>query len=92
LNRGQLKLEIFGRGIAWLDTGTPESLLEASLFVQTIEKRQGLKIACLEEIAYQQEWIGQSQLLSLIDSLPNCSYRDYLRRIATQGTSTKVSV
>lgn len=86
LERGELRLEIFGRGIAWLDTGTPESLLEASLFVQTIEKRQGLKIACLEEIAYQQEWISRAQLMSLVDSFPNCSYRDYLKRIASSGS------
>jgi glucose-1-phosphate thymidylyltransferase len=81
LERGQLHVQPFSRGFAWLDTGTPESLLEASTFVEVMEKRQGLKICCPEEIAYRMGYIGQRQLLSLADSLRN-SYGDYLADVA----------
>ena len=81
LKKGLLKVRILGRGFAWLDTGTAESLLDASQFVQTIEKRQGYKIACLEEIAYKNSWINQDQLLKIIYSYNPCNYRDYLLEI-----------
>ncbi len=69
LERGGLKVELLGRGFAWLDTGTYESLLEAATFVETIEKRQGFKIACLEEIAWRNKWISDSELLSSAEPL-----------------------
>jgi glucose-1-phosphate thymidylyltransferase len=81
LQRGQLHLEPFGRGFAWLDTGTPESLLRAANFVETIEQRQGLKIACLEEIALHQGFISLKQLLEIADGIHN-SYGDYLYDVA----------
>ncbi|MBX9708353.1 MAG: glucose-1-phosphate thymidylyltransferase RfbA [Caulobacteraceae bacterium] len=79
LNRGQLSVEIMGRGFAWLDTGTPDSLLEAAAFVRTLEQRQGFKIACPEEVAYLQGFIDASQLETLIDDLGPCAYGRYLR-------------
>lgn len=81
LSRDNLKVELLGRGTAWLDTGTPESLLEASSFVATIEKRQGLKIACIEEIAYRMGFIDREGLESLIDTLPKSFYREYLTKL-----------
>ena len=81
LERGQLHVQPFSRGFAWLDTGTPESLLEASTFVEVIEKRQGLKICCPEEIAYRLGYIDRGQLLALADSLKN-SYGEYLANVA----------
>jgi glucose-1-phosphate thymidylyltransferase len=81
LKQDLLKIKILGRGFAWLDTGTAESLLDAGQFVQTIEKRQGYKIACLEEIAYNNNWINQEQLLKIIKSYNPCDYRDYLLNI-----------
>lgn len=80
----QLQVETLGRGFAWLDTGTPESLLEASLFVQTIEHRQGLKIACLEEIAWQQGWLTLAQLQQRADFYSNTPYGDYLRQLLAE--------
>ena len=80
---GNLEVEILGRGFAWLDTGTHESLLDASRFVQTIERRQGLKIACIEEIAFDQGWIDSDILLNHIAELKNTSYGDYLQKIVT---------
>jgi glucose-1-phosphate thymidylyltransferase len=82
LNEGLLKLEILGRGFAWLDTGTYETLLQASHFVETIEKRQGFKIACLEEIAYGKKWISLSKLLEKADLLKKSPYGNYLLSIA----------
>jgi glucose-1-phosphate thymidylyltransferase len=84
LKQKQLQVEILGRGMAWLDTGTHESLLEASLFIQTIEKRQGLKIACPEEIAFRQGFIGAGELESLAAGLGSSSYGDYLRQLLRQ--------
>ena len=78
---GLLEVTELGRGFAWLDTGTPESLLEASNFVGMIEKRQGKKIACLEEIALQKSWISKTSLGKTIKNMPNSSYRDYLKKI-----------
>ncbi|MCW3147635.1 glucose-1-phosphate thymidylyltransferase RfbA [Stutzerimonas stutzeri] len=82
LKRGDLNVERFGRGFAWLDTGTHDSLLEASQYVQTIEHRQGLKVACLEEIAYQQKWIDREQLLRRADALGKTGYGQYLFKLA----------
>ena len=81
LKKGQLNVELLGRGTAWLDTGTPESLLEASSFVATIEKRQGLKIACIEEIAYRMGFIDRAGLQQITGSMPNSTYKDYLARL-----------
>src|ERR1019366_335980 len=81
LERGQLTTELMGRGMAWLDTGTHDSLLEASMFIQTIEKRQGLKVACLEEIAYRQGFIDEAQLRALAVRMAKSSYGEYLKRI-----------
>ena len=81
--KGQLRVEKLGRGIAWLDTGTHESLLEASHFIGTLEARQGLKIACPEEIAYRQGWISTAQLEALAEMIPNNEYGRYLRRLAS---------
>lgn len=81
LRRGELMVERLGRGIAWLDTGTHKSLLEASNFIETIESRQGLKIACLEEIALRRHFIDCQQMKEVIESTPNSSYKQYLQRV-----------
>jgi glucose-1-phosphate thymidylyltransferase len=81
LKRKKLKVEVLGRGFAWLDTGTHESLLEASDFVQTIEHRQGLKVGCIEEIAYRKEYIGAEQLLEIANYSKDNEYCIYLRRL-----------
>ncbi len=78
LQRGSLKVEILGRGFAWLDTGTHDSLLEAANFIEVIEKRQGLKIACIEEIAYRNGWIDEEQLKKLADPMVNSGYGEYI--------------
>ena len=80
--RGDLKVELLGRGFAWLDTGTYDSLIEASQFVQTIERRQGLKIACLEEIAFHNGWLSKEMLLKQAGALKKTSYGEYLTRVA----------
>lgn len=82
LQRGDLRVERFGRGFAWLDTGTHDSLLDASHYVQTIEHRQGLKVACLEEIAYQQGWIDREQLLKQATAFGKTGYGQYLFKLA----------
>ena len=82
LRQGRLLVEPLGRGFAWLDTGTHDSLAEASTFVEVIEKRQGLKVACLEEIAYHQGWITREQLLSLAEVMIKNQYGQYLASIA----------
>ncbi len=81
LQKNQLNVKTFGRGVAWLDTGTPESLLESSVFVQTIERRQGLKISCIEEIAFTKGFISSQQLEKLIEFYPQSNYRDYLQNL-----------
>jgi glucose-1-phosphate thymidylyltransferase len=85
LRRGELRVEKLGRGIAWLDTGTHMSLLEASHFIGTIEARQGTKIACLEEIALRKGFIDQGQMERLIEKTPKSSYRDYLELVLKDG-------
>lgn len=84
LNEDMLTVKLMGRGMAWLDTGTHESLLQASVFIQTIEERQGLKIACLEEIAYINGFITQEQLLNLAAPLSKNQYGQYLIRVANE--------
>ena len=78
LEKGKLKVNILGRGVAWLDTGTPQSLFEASNFISYIESRQGLKIACIEEIAYNRKFIDFSELKDVVFSIPESCYKDYL--------------
>ncbi|MHB1146584.1 MAG: glucose-1-phosphate thymidylyltransferase RfbA [Lutibacter sp.] len=85
LLQNKLKTEIMGRGYAWLDTGTQDSLLEASNFIQTIEKRQGLKVACIEEIAYEKGYISKEQLLVLAEEYKNNDYGSYLLKLASQA-------
>lgn len=82
LNKSSLKVELMGRGYAWLDTGTHESLLDAGMFIETIEKRQGLKVACIEEIAYQKGYIDADKLLKLGKSMEKNEYGQYLIKIA----------
>lgn len=82
LNQGHLHVEMLGRGFAWLDTGTHESLLEAAQFVETLEKRQGYKIACLEEIAYLQRWLTEEQLMARGELMSKNSYGQYLLTLA----------
>jgi glucose-1-phosphate thymidylyltransferase len=84
LESGDLSVKVMGRGMAWLDTGTHESLLEASLFIQTIEKRQGLKIACPEEIAYRMGFIGKLELEALANLYQKNGYGQYLKRVLTE--------
>lgn len=81
LNQGQLEVEVFGRGFAWLDTGTHESLHQASSFIQSLEERQGLKIACVEEIAYQKGYISSEQLYRLAEPLAKSDYGSYLMQL-----------
>ncbi|MGD0209462.1 MAG: glucose-1-phosphate thymidylyltransferase RfbA [Desulfomonilia bacterium] len=81
LQMGELRVEKLGRGYAWLDTGTHESLLEASMFIETIERRQGLKIACVEEIAYLLGYINTEKLLKIAESMKNTGYGQYLRNL-----------
>lgn len=81
-NKGNLTVELLGRGFAWLDTGTHDSLIEASQFVQTVEHRQGLKIACLEEIAFHQSWITEEKLLEQARAMKKTKYGEYLAKVA----------
>ncbi len=85
LQEQRLKVELMGRGYAWLDTGTHESLLEASMFIQTIENRQGLKVACIEEIAYEMGYISKDKLIELAQPLKKNQYGQYLLKRAKEG-------
>ncbi len=84
LNKGELDVSVMGRGMAWLDTGTHESLLDASRFIETIEKRQGLKVACPEEIAYRMKYITGDQLKAIAAPLANSNYGKYLNDLLTE--------
>src|SRR5690606_29118931 len=81
LDKNELHVELMGRGYAWLDTGTHDSLLEAGQFIATLEKRQGLKVACPEEIAYRHKWISAEQLAALAKPLAKNGYGQYLQQI-----------
>lgn len=81
MERGELHVQMLGRGFAWLDTGTHDSLLEASQFVQTVEHRQGLKVACLEEIAFHNQWIDSATLAGQAEALGKTSYGQYLKKV-----------
>ena len=81
LKNGELKVQVFGRGFAWLDTGTHDSLAEASIYIETIEKRQGLKVACLEEIAYQRGWISEERLRAIAQPMLKNQYGQYLMKV-----------
>lgn len=83
-NEGKLGVEMMYRGLAWLDTGTPRSMLDAAAFIGAIEERQGLKVACLEEIAYRMKFITLEQLQKITSELPKCSYRTYLEKITSE--------
>jgi glucose-1-phosphate thymidylyltransferase len=84
LEEGRLSMKLLGRGMAWLDTGTHDSLLQASNFISTIENRQGLKVACIEEIAYQKKYISKEQLIALAEPMKKNEYGQYLIKIAEQ--------
>ena len=86
MERGDLNVELLGRGFAWLDTGTYESLLEAAMFVETIEKRQGYKIACLEEIAWNNGWLNREQVMQTAKALSKNGYGQYLMGLIKKGT------
>ena len=81
LNDGELKVQLFGRGFAWLDTGTHDSLSEASTFIEVLEKRQGLKVSCLEEIAWRNKWISNDQLLEIAEPMCKNEYGQYLQKL-----------
>ena len=81
LKENKLRVEIIGRGVAWLDTGTPQALLDVSTFIGAIEKRQGLKVACIEEVAYMMNYIDKMQLQKVVNQIPKSDYRDYLNHI-----------
>jgi glucose-1-phosphate thymidylyltransferase len=85
LERGDLRLEKFGRGVAWLDTGTPEALLQAANFIQTIQERQGLQVACPEEVAFRKGWIDAAALSALAEPLKKTAYGQYLLALAADG-------
>jgi glucose-1-phosphate thymidylyltransferase len=87
LNQGELKVEVLGRGLAWLDTGTYESLLQASNFIETIEKRQGLKVACVEEVAFRMGYINSRQVCVLAEKLSASGYGQYLLDLVKEDSS-----
>lgn len=87
MKRGKLKVDIMGRGMAWLDAGTPDSLMSSAQFIKTIEDRQGLKIGCIEEIAFHRGYIDAKQLHAIADQYGNNEYATYLREIANEGRS-----
>jgi glucose-1-phosphate thymidylyltransferase len=85
LKQNELHVKLLSRGMAWLDTGTQTSLLEAGNYIATIEHRQGLKVACLEEVAFRMQFINQAELATIIDRAPKGEYRDYLRMVGDEG-------
>ena len=85
LREGALRVEKLGRGIAWLDTGTQEALLQASHFIHTVQERQGLMVACVEEIAFRMGWIGREDLLRMAREMQKNAYGEYLERVAREG-------
>ncbi|MFP6655406.1 MAG: sugar phosphate nucleotidyltransferase, partial [Myxococcota bacterium] len=85
LERDQLHVERLGRGVAWLDTGTHESLLQASNFIQAVQERQGLQVACLEEISWRNQWIEDEQILARADTMPSNAYGEYLRQMIREA-------
>jgi glucose-1-phosphate thymidylyltransferase len=89
LQDGELKVKTLGRGFAWLDTGTHDSLSEASTFIEVIEKRQGLKIACLEGIAFRQGWISEDKMRELAQPMIKNQYGQYLLKVIDEVTQTK---
>ena len=89
LKQGNLKVELLGRGYAWLDTGTPDSLMDASNYIATIERRQGLKIGCIEEVAYRMDYIDKGQFEEIIDRMPENDYRKYLAMILNEEQRIK---
>jgi glucose-1-phosphate thymidylyltransferase len=91
LEQKQLHVKLLSRGMAWLDTGTQASLLEAGNYIATIEHRQGLKVGCLEEVALRMGFITQSELAAIIDRLPGGEYRDYLRMVLEEGTAMEAA-
>ncbi len=91
LKRGELQVELMGRGFAWLDTGTYDSLLSAGAFIETLEKRQGLKVACLEEIALKKGWIDAERLSRTIEELAPCGYREYLEQLLKDARATQAA-
>ena len=92
LKRGELNVQVMGRGFAWLDTGTHKSMLEASQFVQTLEKRQGFKIACLEEIAWRQKWITTEQLKAQAEGFSKNEYGQYLTHLLKNKESLSINI
>ena len=90
LEQGKLDVIKLGRGHAWLDTGTHDSLIQAGQFIQTIEHRQGLKVACLEEIAFENHWLDEKQILALAAKLDKTGYGQYLKRIIKKWISLKL--
>ena len=87
LKQNELQVKLLSRGMAWLDTGTQTSLLEAGNYIATIEHRQGLKIACLEEVAFRMNFINEAELERIVDGLPKGEYREYLRLVCTEGAA-----
>jgi glucose-1-phosphate thymidylyltransferase len=90
LKQNELHVKLLSRGMAWLDTGTQTSLLEAGNYIATIEHRQGLKVACLEEVAFRMGFINQAELATIIDRAPKGEYRDYLRMVSAEGPSAAI--
>ncbi len=86
LEQGKLQVQLFDRGVAWLDSGTHDSLLEAANFIATVERRQGIKIACLEEIAFRSGYVGEDEFRSVVEALPFSTYRSYLEEILAEET------
>jgi glucose-1-phosphate thymidylyltransferase len=91
LRNGKLQVKLLSRGIAWLDTGTQTSLLEAANYIATIEHRQGLKVACLEEVALRMGFVGPAEIARIIDRLPKGDYREYLRMVCEEGPTAPLS-